>query len=110
MLTRNTENPKQPPNNSRSNTPLEYVNPPHDDNHDEPPHIGGSGDPGDPDDPGPDDPDENGSQEPDPPHTDRFVQALFELSGSLRDLHRNNALKPEKIKVREPDTFDGSNP
>jgi hypothetical protein len=110
MSTRNTEDPEQPPNNSRSNTPLEYVNPPHNDNHDEPPHNGGNGDPGDPDDPGPDDPDENGSQEPDPPHADRFVQALFELSGSLRDLRRNNAPKPEKIKVREPDTFDGSNP
>ena len=87
MSTRNTDNPEQPLNNSRSNTPLEYVNPPHDDNHDEPPHVGGNGDPGDPDDPGPDDPDEIGSQEPDPPHADRFVQALFELSGSLRDLH-----------------------
>ena len=76
--------------------PLEYVNPPHDNNHDEPPHIGGSGDPGDPDDPNPNDTNENGSQDPDPPHADRFVQALFELSGSLKDLYWNNAPKPEK--------------
>ena len=58
MLTWNTEDPEQPLNNSWSNTPLEYVNPPHNDNHDEPPHVGGSRDSGDPNDPNSDDPDE----------------------------------------------------
>ena len=87
MSTQNTKDPEQPPNNSQSNTPLEYVNPPYDNNHDEPPHISGSSDPGDPDDPNPNDSNENGSQVPDPPHADRFVQALFKLSGSLKDLH-----------------------
>ena len=32
------------------------------------------------------------------------------LSDNLKDLQRDPAPKPKKIKVREPDTFDGSNP
>ena len=67
--------------------------------------MGGNGDPGDPDDPGPDDPDENGSQEPDPPHADRFVQAFLAVLGIY-----TKTMPRRKIKVREPDTFDGSNP
>jgi len=34
----------------------------------------------------------------------------MQLSDSLKDLRRGPAPKSEKIKVRDPDTFDGSNP
>jgi hypothetical protein len=110
MSTRDTREPEDSPNNSRPPTPLDYIDP-LEDPPDEPP-TGGNGDPDEPDDPdGPDDPNDNGSQTPsNQPPADRFVQALFELSGSLKDLRRNTAPKAEKIKVREPDTFDGSNP
>ena len=41
---------------------------------------------------------------------DHFIEAIMTLSGTLKDLRRDPAPKPEKIKVRDPDTFDGSNP
>ena len=46
----------------------------------------------------------------DRPDGDRFIETIMALSGSLRDLRRDPAPKSEKIKVWDPDTFDGSNP
>ena len=76
---------------------------------------GNDPDPGDPDDDDgddgpPDNPPPNNPPQDDRPEGDRFIEALVQLSGSLRDLRRDPAPKPEKIKVREPDTFDGSDP
>ena len=123
MSTRNTEDsgtPDGPRDQSRVATPLDYIDPdgnpfdpdqpPDPDNdqgndHGDPPPPGG--DP-DPDDPG-DDPDNNPPAD-NRPDGDRFIEAIMALSGSLKDLRRDPAPKSEKIKVRDPDTFDGSNP
>ena len=108
----------------RTPTPLEYVNPenPFDPNpsqepegdpgndHGDPADPAGEPDPGDPD----DDPEPSNPPSPSPnnnrPDGDRFIEAIMQLSESLRDLRREPAPKSEKIKVRDPDTFDGSNP
>ena len=70
----------------------------------------GEPDPGDPD----DDPEPSNPPSPSPndnhPDGNRFIEAIRQLSESLRDLRRDPAPKSEKIKVRDPDTFDGSNP
>jgi hypothetical protein len=131
MSTGNMQGTSEPLLRSQSPTPLEYVNPSHDDHHldpsgppnsppippddpnpfDPPANDPGPGDPPDPDDgPGPneDDGDDSSSSSSTSPN-DRFTQALFDLSSSLRELHWSSDPKPEKIKVREPDTFDGSN-
>ena len=109
----------------RSPTPLDYIDPDNPfnpdqsrepegnpgDDHGGPPAPGGNPDPGDPDD---DNPNPDNPPSPPPidnrPETDRFIEAIAQLSSSLRDLRRDPAPKTEKIKVREPDTFDGSNP
>ena len=102
-------------------TPLNYVNPknPFDPN----PSQGPDGNPGNntrnpPDpsnkpDPGEPDDDPEPSNPPSPPpndNRDRFLEAIIQLSDSLRHLRWNSAPKSEKIKVRDPDTFDSSNP
>jgi Ty3 transposon capsid-like protein len=125
MTSREPESPDPP----RSPTPLDYVDPnnpfeqdmPHEpdgnpgDDHGGPDGPDGNPDPGDPDD-NDDDDDPPDDPNPIPPPTDnrqegdRFIEALMHLSGSLQSLRRDPAPKSEKIKVREPDTFDGSNP
>ena len=124
MSTRNNQGsgtPEGPRDPSRVVTPLDYIDPEenpfapnqppnpdndHGSNHGTPPSPGGEPDPDDPGDDGPaDDPPADNR-----PEGDRFIEALMTLSGSIRDLRRDPAPKPEKIKVRDPDTFDGSNP
>ena len=64
------------------------------------------GDDGDP----PNDPYNN---EPDQPQNEneRFLQVMSALAVAIHTLHSpQSAPKPEKVKVREPDTFDGSDP
>ena len=78
---------------------------------------------GDPDpDPGNDDPDDPGDDDggnppppvPQPnvprinPRDQFFADALLSISENLRN--QAPSQKPEKVKVREPDTFDGSDP
>ena len=120
MSSGNTQEFSEPPQNSRSHTPLEYIDPnqnpatpPPDDDHNpsDPPNDPGPGGPPDPGDgPGPGDDDDSSSSSSEPDPGERIVRALVELSSNLRDLRRPSEPKPEKIKVREPDTFDGSNP
>jgi hypothetical protein len=101
--------------------PLEYVNP----EQENPEHEDGlpSGGPEDPDGPGdPDGPDgpnrghnpnnddDDPDNEPDPDPSTLFINALYDLSNSLRTLHGPQPPKQGKIKVRDPDTFDGTNP
>ena len=108
---------------TRTPTLLEYVNPenPFDpdpsqepegdpgNNHWNPLDPTGELDPGDPDN------DLEPSNPPSPssndncPDGDRFIEAIMQLSESLRGLQRDPTPKSEKIKVRDPDTFDGSN-
>jgi len=113
------------PNQPRSLTPFAYTasnpnnpfehNPSHEpegspgDNRGNPSGPDGNPDPG-----GPDDSDD-GNNPPPIPTTDnrsdgdRFIEAILYLADSLKDLRRDPA-KSEKIKLREPDTFDGSDP
>ena len=70
------------------------------------PPPGGDPDPGDPGDDSP----ANDPPADDRPDGDCFIDAIMALSGSLRNLHRDPAPKSEKIKVQDPNTFDGSNP
>lgn len=112
-------NPRETP---RDSPPLKYVNPNNNqedsDNEDGLPRGGpedpdGDGDPNGPDNPdGDDDPDggpkgSNHSPEPDPSRL--FLNALHDLLDSLRVLRQPQAPKTKKIKVHEPDTFDGTN-
>ena len=124
MSTRNTPGsgtPEEPCSQSRVATPLDYINPEgnpfdpdqppdpdhgHSNNHGDPPFPGGDPDPGDPGDDGP----ANDPPADDHPDGDHFIDAIMALSGSLRDLHQDPTPKSKKIKVRDPDTFDGSNP
>ena len=109
-------------------TPLEYVNPenPFDPDPSKEPEGDpgndhgnladptGEPDPSDPDDGPDDDPEPSNPPSPSPndnhPDGDRFIEAIMQLLESLRDLWRESTPKSEKIKVRDPDTFDGSNP
>ena len=117
MTTRNTPGsgtPEEPHGQSRATTPLDYINPegnPFDPDQPLDPDDGHGNDHGDPDpgDPGDDGP-ANDPPADDRPDGDRFIEAIMALSGSLKDLRRDPAPKSEKIKVRDPDTFDGSNP
>ena len=70
-------------------------------------------------DPDPSDPEDNNNPHDHPhipsptdnrPEGDRFITTLIQLAESLSDLQRDSAPKAEKIKVREPNTFDGSDP
>ena len=71
----------------------------------------GPDDPNDPEDPnGPDGPDSEPDNEPEDNLNCLFLHALHDLSDSLQNLCQPQAVKPEKIKVREPDTFNGTNP
>jgi hypothetical protein len=102
---------RQPSNAPQEDTPLEYVDPQED------PEDGlpGSGpeDPDGPDEPeGPNDPD-NGSDPGNPPEPEpetQFLNALHDLADGLQTLRQPQAAHPKKIKVQEPDTFNGSNP
>ena len=58
----------------------------------------------------PDGPDGEPDNEPEDDPNCLFLHALHDLSDSLRNLHQPQAAKPKKIKVRELDTFDGTNP
>jgi Domain of unknown function (DUF4939) len=110
------------PQTPRPPTPLEYADTSRPDNSGELPEAGepsgpdGPGGPDGPDgDPDPEDPDDEPptgqNPEVNPEPNDRFLDALFELSDSLRTLRQNQSPpREEKIKVRDPDTFDGSNP
>lgn len=75
------------------------------DDHGDPPGPGGDPNPGEPDDDNPDP-----KNPPSPPsidnrrESDRFIEAIVQLSSSLRDLRRDPPPKSKKIKVREPDT------
>ena len=113
--------PEEPHNQSCVATPLDYINPegnPFDPDQPPDPDNGHGNDHGHPSFPGGDpdlgDPDYDGSAINPPaddyPDGDHFVDAIMALSGSLRDLHWDPAPKSEKIKVRDPNTFDGSNP
>jgi hypothetical protein len=100
-----SEHSESPP--PRTLTPLDYVNPPNSE------HAGEPEGPGDPDGPGDGPGDNGGNDDPDggnPIRDTRFLDALFELSDSLRTLRQPSAPKADKIKVREPDTFDGTTP
>ena len=124
MSNRNTPGsgtPEEPYGQSCIATPLDYINPEgnpfdpdqppdpddgHGNDHGNPPFQGGDPDPDDPGDDGP----ANDLPADDRPDGDRFIDAIMALSGSLRDLHRDPTPKSEKIKVRDPNTFDRSNP
>jgi hypothetical protein len=106
-------------NTPRNSPPLEYVDPEENPDHEDglpgdgPDDPDGPEDPNDPDDPdGPNGPnggpDDDPDDEPDP--SSLFLNALHDLSDSLRTLRQPQAAKSEKIKVRDPDTFDGTNP
>ena len=114
---------EEPCNQSWLATPLDYINPEenpfdpdqppdpdpddgHGSSHCDLPFPGGDPDPGDPGDDG----SANNSPADDCPDGDCFVDAIMALSGSLRDLHWDPAPKFKKIKVRDSNTFDGSNP
>ena len=112
-------------NTPRESPPLEYVNPDQENPENEDGLPGGGpedpngpddpNDPGDPDGPdgpdgGPDPNDDDPDDEPEPDPSTLFLDALHDLSSSLRTLRRPQPPKQEKIKVREPDTFDGTNP
>ena len=108
---------EEPCNQSHVATPLDYVNPfdpdqppdpdhGHGNNHGDRPFPGGDPDPGDPGDDGP----ANDPPADDRPDGDHFIDAIMALSGSLRDLHQDPAPKSKKIKVQDPNIFDGSNP
>ena len=119
--------PNSPRSNPRTTTPLKYNTPqnnqPHDNNPfdpDEPQDPEGNqnsnhGDPPEPSgNPNPDDPDGDDGPPDDPPDNcpegDRFIGVLLELTGSLHDLCRDAPPKTKKIKVRDPNTFDSSDP
>ena len=112
---------EEPCDQSCDATPLDYINPEenpfdpdqppdpdnsHSNDHGDPPFPGGDPDPGNPGDNGP----ANDPPADDCPEGDHFIDAIMALSGSLRDLHRDPTPKFEKIKIQDPDTFDGSNP
>jgi hypothetical protein len=97
-------------NNSREEdctpTPLDYI-----DNTQEAPQdpdgSDGDGD-GDPDDPNNDDPQDKPQ---DNRRDDRYLQVMSDLAAGISSLCQSqSAPKPEKVKVREPDTFDSSGP
>ena len=98
-------------NTPQNSPPLEYIDPEnHPNNSDHEDGLPSSG----PDDPnGPDNPnDPNGVSDNEPdddPHC-LFLHALHDLLDSLWNLCQPQVAKPEKIKVCEPDTFDGTNP
>ena len=74
---------------------------------------GGPDDPNSPGNPnGPDHPNGGPNNEPDnnPDPNCLFLHALHNLSDSLQNLHQPQPAKTKKIKVQEPDTFDGTNP
>ena len=86
-------------------SPLEYINNTQDLSNDLP-------DPGDGD---------NGDEDPEDPHNDngiplsnrneRFLEVMSSLTAGISSLCQPpSAPRPEKVKVREPDTFDGSDP
>ena len=71
----------------------------------------GPDNPNDPEDPnGPDGPNGGPNNEPEDDPNRLFLHALHDLLDSLQNLHQPQAVKPKKIKVCEPDTFDGTNP
>ena len=59
-----------------------------------------------------DNPDDNKSQSnPCQSSNDRFLQVMSEFAVSITSLHQpHSTSKPEKVKVQEPNTFDGSDP
>src|SRR3984885_4076910 len=92
-------------------TPLDYVDENQDDLEQPPnpdPEDGDGGDGGDPpDDPGNDEPD---NDEP-PNEGERFLQVMSDLAAGIHTMCQPQpATRPEKVKVREPDTFDGADP
>ena len=102
MSTHNTQDsstPKGPHDQSCVATPLDYIDPegnPFD------PDNSHSNDHGDPPPPGGDPGDDGPANDPpadDCPDSDRFIDAIMALSGSLRDLCRDPTPKSEKIKV-----------
>src|SRR3984885_13225953 len=92
-------------------TPLEYADENQDDLEQPPnpdPEDGDRGDGGDPpDDPGNDEPDDD-----EPPNGgERFLQVMSDLAAGIRTMCQPQpAARPEKVKVHEPDTFDGADP
>ena len=112
---------EEPHDQSHVATPLDYVNPEgnpfdpdqppdpdngHSNDHGDLPFPCGDPDPGDPGDDGP----ANDPPADNHPDGDHFIDTIMALSESLRDLHWDPAPKSKKIKVWDPDTFDGSNP
>ena len=107
-------------NTPQNSPPLKYMDPKHHPNNSDhedglpgggPDDPNGPDNPNDPEDPnGPDGPDGGPNNEPNDDPNCLFLHALHNLSDSLWNLHQPQVAKPEKIKVHEPDTFDGTNP
>ena len=66
------------------------------------PEDGGDGDE-------PDDPDDKSPEDNEP--RERFLQVMSDLAAGIRTLRQPcTESRPEKVKVQEPDTFDGADP
>jgi Ty3 transposon capsid-like protein/Zinc knuckle len=91
----------------RATTPLDYIDNTQETPQDPQDPDGGDDDgDGDPDDPNDDEPRDNQQRS-----DDRFLQVMSDLAAGISSLRQpQSAPKPEKVKVREPDTFDGSDP
>ena len=104
-------------NTPQNSPPVKYMDPknhPNNSDHEDglpsssPDDSNSPDNPNDPDDPN--GPDGGPDNEPNDDPNCVFLHALHDLSDSLRNLHQPQAAKPEKIKVREPDTFDETSP
>ena len=89
----------------REPTPLDYVEENQENPQDLPdpdPEDGG-------DDDEPDDPDDESPEDNEP--GERFLQVMSDLATGIRTLRQpRTKSRPEKVKVREPDTFDSADP
>ena len=88
---------------NREPTPLDYFEESQENLQDLPdpdPEDGGDGDE-------PDDPDDESPKDNEP--GERFLQVMSDLAAGIRTLRQpHTESRPEKVKVREPDTFDGA--